>query len=50
MMEKIGVRPADFGGDRFEGDGLRTMGNQQAPGRVDGGGSAFFRAQSLPSC
>ena len=25
MMEQIGVRPADLGGDRLQGDGLGTV-------------------------
>ncbi len=50
MMEQIGVRSADFRGDRFQRDRLRAIGKQEPARRLDGGGSAFFRAQSLASC
>ena len=43
-------RAADFRGDGLERDRLRAGGKQQPACRLDGGGAALFRAQSLAAC
>jgi hypothetical protein len=47
MMEQIGVGAADLGGDRLQCDGLRPVGQKQAPGRFERDGTAFLGGEAL---
>jgi hypothetical protein len=47
MVQEISVGPADFARNRLECHGLRPLLDQQAPGRFQRGGTAFFGVQAF---
>lgn len=49
MMKEVSMRPTDLGRDRFQGHGLGSVGEKQAPRRLNRGRAALFGAQSFSS-
>ena len=47
MMKEVGMRPADLGGNGFQGHGLGAVPQQQFAGGRQSGGPAFLGAQSF---
>jgi len=50
MVQKIGMGATDFSGDRLQRDGLRPVGEEQVPCRIDRGRAALFGGQSFALC